>query len=215
MLSRLTTCSLLRSSPSSNVLLLPSPFSTPPFSSLLFYFCFLGHLLSRIYIFLPSKHNRHRSSSPALPLSCLALERAQPLPRAMLRWTRLANKDAAPASPNGTLHVGSDGLTEDERLALEELDRFYGMENVSRPTRSPRRLARSTTSSRLASFSTSDTSCPCRYTYSSTITYACRRRVVDVSPMLGTRRQACGVCRSPLSPPLCRPPLRRTCAIGL
>lgn len=61
----------------------------------------------------------------------------------MLRWTGLggknsssnaanASKEVAVGGNGGSLQaVGSDGLTEDERLALEEMDRFYGMENVS------------------------------------------------------------------------------------
>lgn len=59
----------------------------------------------------------------------------------MLRWTKLgggggggAQKDAGAASLNGAgPHVGADGLTDAERQALEEMDRFYGMENVSLP----------------------------------------------------------------------------------
>ncbi|KAL7416839.1 hypothetical protein BDY24DRAFT_378415 [Mrakia frigida] len=55
----------------------------------------------------------------------------------MLRWTKLgggggggAQKDAGAASLNGAgPHVGADGLTDAERQALEEMDRFYGMEN--------------------------------------------------------------------------------------
>ena len=60
----------------------------------------------------------------------------------MLRWTKLgggsggAQKDAA-STTNGAgggpqVVVGADGLTDAERQALEEMDRFYGMENVSR-----------------------------------------------------------------------------------
>jgi hypothetical protein len=63
----------------------------------------------------------------------------------MLRWTGLGKNSSSSSSGGnnastsqsasqgngGDLQVGSDGLTEDERLALEEMDRFYGMENVS------------------------------------------------------------------------------------
>lgn len=54
----------------------------------------------------------------------------------MLRWTKLGggNKDAVSSpSSNGQAQppVGADGLTDQERQALEDMDRFYGMENVS------------------------------------------------------------------------------------
>jgi hypothetical protein len=53
----------------------------------------------------------------------------------MLRWTKLGGgqKETA-SSTNGSSsgpQVGPDGLTDQERQALEEMDRFYGMENVS------------------------------------------------------------------------------------
>lgn len=54
----------------------------------------------------------------------------------MLRWTKLGggNKDVgqlAVAAQPGQPPVGADGLTDQERQALEDMDRFYGMENVS------------------------------------------------------------------------------------
>lgn len=53
----------------------------------------------------------------------------------MLRWTKLGGgqKEMA-SSANGSSsgpQVGPDGLTDQERQALEAMDRFYGMENVS------------------------------------------------------------------------------------
>ncbi len=55
----------------------------------------------------------------------------------MLRWTKLggsgsgAQKEAASTNGGPLVVVGADGLTDAERQALEEMDRFYGMENVS------------------------------------------------------------------------------------
>ena len=57
----------------------------------------------------------------------------------MLRWTKLGGgpKESASspsttaANQGGQPQVGSDGLTDVERQALEDMDRFYGMENVS------------------------------------------------------------------------------------